>query len=173
MRVMSELAFSALMAAALLNSVHVRPTAQKTNPPAAEADALVRQVLADRIAAKDIPDFGLLRGAKRVAVRSDGVGLGLALGKDALPALEGYELRLISTTEAQAEAERTQASVYFIAIVHLQIGGDTAGLWIGVDFTMPTDPKMVKMCCCSRLLEYRRVEDRWVFVRWGNEGRCS
>jgi hypothetical protein len=173
MRVISELALSALMAAALLNSVHVRPTAQRTNPPTAEADAVVRQVLADRIAAKDIPDFGLLRGAKRVAVRSDGVGLGLALGKDALPALEGYELRLISTTEAQAEAERTQAVVHFIAIDHLQIGEDTAVLWIGVDLTMPTDPKMIKMCCCSRSLEYRRVEDRWVFVRWGNEGRCS
>ena len=40
---------------------------------AAEVNALIRQVLADRIAAKDIPDYGLLRGAKRITVRSDRV----------------------------------------------------------------------------------------------------
>lgn len=175
---MVELALRALMAAALLNMVHPRAMAVQGPTPssqahatAGEVDALIRQVLADRIAAKDIPDFGLLRGATRIAVRSDRVRL--PLGKAALPALEGYELRLISTEEAQAEAERTQTIVHFIAIENLQIGGDTAGLWIGVDFTMPPDPKLVKMCCCSRSLEYRRVEDRWVFVRWGDGARCS
>jgi hypothetical protein len=172
-----ERSFRALIATALLTLVHGQvPVVQGTNPSsqiqaADEVDALVRQVLADRIAAKDIPDFGLLLGAKRIAVRSDGIG-GLALGKDALPALEGYDLRLISTGEAQAEAERTQTLVHFIAIDGFQIGRDIAGLWIGVDFTMPTKPGIVKMCCCSRSLEYRRVEDRWVFVRWGDAGRC-
>jgi hypothetical protein len=175
-----ELALRVLVAAALLNLVYGRALAvQGINPSsqaqatAGEVDALLRQVLADRIAAKDIPDFGLLRGAKRIAVRSDRVGLPFALGKGALPALEGFELRLISTEEAQAEAERTQAIVPFIAIENLQIGGDSAGLWIGVDYTMPPDPKHVKMCCCSRSLEYRRVEGRWVFVRWGDGARCS
>ncbi len=115
-----ERSFRALIATALLTLVHGQvPVVQGTNPSsqiqaADEVDALVRQVLADRIAAKDIPDFGLLLGAKRIAVRSDGIG-GLALGKDALPALEGYDLRLISTGEAEAEAERTQTLVHFIA----------------------------------------------------------
>jgi hypothetical protein len=175
---MVELALRALMAAALINMGHPRAMAVQGPAPSSQAhatsgevDVLVRQVLADRIAAKDIPDFGLLRGATRIAVRSDGVRL--PFGKDALPALEGYELRLISTEEAQAEAERTQTIVHFIAIENLQISGDTARLWIGVDFTMPPDPKLVKMCCCSRSLEYRRVEDRWVFVRWGDGARCS
>src|SRR5688572_5898917 len=110
---MVELAVRALMAAALLNMVHPRAMAVQGPPPSSQAraasgevDVLVRQVLADRIAAKDIPDFGLLRGATRIAVRSDRVRL--PLGKDALPILEGYELRLISTEEAQAEAERTK-----------------------------------------------------------------
>ncbi len=175
-----ELALRVLIAAALLDLVYgralaehgINPSSQAQQAIASEVDALVRQVLADRIAAKDIPDFNLLRGAKRIAVRSDRIGLPLALGKGALPALEGYELRPISTEEAQAEAERTQTHVHFIAIENLQIGGDTASLWIGVDFSMPSDPKLIKMCCCSRSLEYRRVEDRWVFVRWGDGARC-
>ena len=140
------------------------PTPSSQAQATAEVDALVRQVLADRIAANDIPSLNVLRGAKRIAVRSDRVRL--PLGKDALPELEGYELRLISREEAQVEAERTQTFVYFIAIERLQIQGDTASLSIGVDFAMPPDSKLTKMCCCSRWLDYRRVENRWIFVRW-------
>ena len=139
-----ERSFRALIATALLTLVHGQvPVVQGTNPSsqiqaADEVDALVRQVLADRIAAKDIPDFGLLLGAKRIAVRSDGIG-GLALGKDALPALEGYDLRLISTGEAQAEAERTQDPRPLHSHRRIsRLARDTAGLWIGVDYTMPT-----------------------------------
>jgi hypothetical protein len=173
-----ELTLRVLLAATLLGGVHASAAAVQDNNPTSQAqpaardiNALIRQVLADRIPAKDIPDSGLLRDAKRIAVRSDRVRF--PLGQDALPALDGYELRLISTEEAKAEAERTQALVHFIAIDHLQIGGDTASLVIGVDFTMPSDPNNVKMCCCSRSLEYRRVEDRWVFVRWGDGGGCK
>ncbi len=113
-----ELTLRVLIAAALLGSVDARAAAvQENNPPpqaqaaaARDINALIRQVLADRIPAKDIPDFGLLRGAKRIAVRSDLVRF--ALGQDAMPALEGYEFRLISAAETQAEAERTQTSVF-------------------------------------------------------------
>ena len=148
-----ELALRVLIAATLLSSVHARAAAvQENNPPsqaqaaaARDINALVRQVLIDRIPAKDIP--GLVGDAKRIAIRSDRVRL--PLGQDALPALQGYELRLISTEEAQAEAERTQTIIHFIAIERLQIQGNTASLSIGVDFTMPRDPKRVKMCCCS------------------------
>ena len=173
-----ELTIRVLVAAALLNSVHARAAAVQENSPPSQAhaaagrdlNALVRQVLADRIPAKDIPDYGLLRGAKRIAIRSDRVRL--PIGEEALPALEGYELRLISTEQAQAEAERTQSIIHFIAIERLQIQGNTASLSIGVDFTMPSDPKLVKMCCCSRWLEYRRIDDRWVFDRWDDVRSC-
>jgi hypothetical protein len=173
-----DVAARVVVAAALLSFVHAAAAAaQETNPPPqrqampGEIDGLVRQVLADRIIAKDIPDWGLLRGAKRIAVRSDPVRL--PIGKDALPALEGYDLRLITAEEAQAEAERTHALVFFIAIERLQIQGDTASLWIGVDLTMPPDPKLVKMCCCSRALDYRRADHGWVFVGWDDATRCS
>jgi hypothetical protein len=112
---MGGLAVRVVVAAALLGSVHpAAAAAQETNPPSprqgttSEIDGLVRQVLADRIIAKDIPDWGLLRGATRIAVRSDPVRL--PIGKDALPALDGYDLRLITAEEAQTEAERTHAS---------------------------------------------------------------
>jgi hypothetical protein len=149
---------------------------QENSPPsqataARDINALVRQVLTDRIPAKDIPGDNLLQGAKRIAIRSDRVRL--HLGEEALPALEGYGLRLISTEEAQAEAERTQSIIHLIAIGRLQIQGNTASLSIGVDFTMPSDPKRVKMCCCSRWLEYRRIDDRWVFAHWDDVTVCS
>lgn len=167
-----------LMAAAMLSiadahAVAVQENSQPlpTQAATSEINSLIHQLLPDRIPAKDIPDYGLLRGATRIAVRSD---LGrFRLGQAALPVLEGYELRLLSTADAQAEADRTRAFIHFIAIENVQIAGDTASLWIGVDFTMPSDHKGVKMCCCSRALEYRRIDDRWVFVRWRPEGRCS
>lgn len=172
-----EVTLRVLIAAAVLSIAHAYTAAvqensppSQTQPATPEVNALIHQVLADRIPAKDIPDYGLLRGAKRIAVGSDLVRF--RLGQAALPVLDGYELRLLSAPDAQAEADRTQASVHFIAIENLQIAGDTATLWIGVDFTMPSDHKGVKMCCCSRSLEYRRVDDRWVFVRWRLEARC-
>ena len=79
--VVVELALRALLTAALLNFVHGRaPAVQGNNltsqdqPIVSEVNAVIRQVLADRIAAKDIPDYGLLRGTQRIAVRSDGLG---------------------------------------------------------------------------------------------------
>jgi hypothetical protein len=167
-----------LMAATLLSMVPPATAAmQETDPPSqrhattTELDAFVRQMLADRIAAKDIPDWGLLRGARRIAIRFDPVRL--PIGKDALPVLEGYEFQLITAEEAQAAAERTQSYVHFVAIERLQIQGDAASLWIGVDFAMPPDPTLIKMCCCSRALKYRRTVDGWVFVGWSDMGRCS
>jgi hypothetical protein len=175
---LGEPAISMAVAAALLSFVHLAAAAaQESHSPSqrqaitSEIDGLVRQVLADRIAAKDIPDWGLLRDATRIAIRSDPIRL--PIGKDALPALEGYELELITAEEAQAAAERTRANVRFIAIERLHIQGDTASLWIGVDFAMPADPKLIKMCCCSRGLDYRRAADRWVFVQWSDMVRCS
>jgi hypothetical protein len=175
---LGELAVRIAVAAALLSFVHLTSAAaQEANPTSqrqattSEINGLVRQVLADRIAAKDLPDWGLLRGAKRIAIRSDPVRL--PIGKDALPGLEGHELELITGEEARARAERTPANVPFIAIERLQIQGDTASLWIGVGFTMPPDPKLVKMCCCSRGLDYRRAADGWVFVQWSDIMRCS
>ena len=100
-----ELALRVLIAAALLSSVHARAAAvQENNPPsqaqaaaARDINALVRQVLTDRIPAKDIPGLG--GDAKRIAVRSDRVRL--PLGQDALPELEGYELRLVSQNRSR------------------------------------------------------------------------
>ena len=171
---MGELAIR-VAAAALLSFVHTAP-AQETSlgsqrqATVSEIDGVVRQVLADRIAANDIPSLDLARGTKRIAVRSDPVRL--PISKDALPAIEGYDLRLITAEEAQAESDKTKLFVYFIAIERLHIQRDTASLWIGMDFTMPSDSKLAKMCCCSRPLDYRRADDRWVFVRWDEVYRC-
>jgi hypothetical protein len=63
------------VAAALLSFVHLAgAAAQESHSPSqrqaitSEIDGLVRQVLADRISAKDIPDWGVLRDATRIAI---------------------------------------------------------------------------------------------------------
>ena len=147
-----ELALRVLIAATLLSSVHARAAAvQENNPPsqaqaaaARDINALVRQVLIDRIPAKDIP--GLVGDAKRIAIRSDRVRL--PLGQDALPALQGYELRLISTEEAQAEAERTQTIIHFVNRASARFRETPRGsrlAWTSRCLGIPSSSE----CCCS------------------------
>lgn len=131
-----------------------------------EVDVLVRQVLEERLVAGDIPDIGLLRGAKRIAIRSELPKSQLVLGEAALPQRDGYEFRLISTSEATAEAERTKAWVYFIAVDRLERSQETVTMWLGTDFIAPAEPRIMKTCCCERSVQYRRVQDRWAFVSW-------
>ena len=91
-----------LIAAALLISVHPRAVAVQENSPPSQAqvaaardiNALVRQVLADRIPAKDIPDFGLLRGEKRIAGRRSKDGGGLRDTDAAGPSFNGSNAKL-------------------------------------------------------------------------------
>ena len=143
----------------------------QARPAGAEIDALVRQVLEERLVAGDIPDIRLLGGAKHLAIRSDLSLSRLTLGEGALPRREGYEFRLLSEAEAIAEAERVRALVYFIAVDRFEWSGDTATMSLGVDFVAPADPVIVKMCCCERRAQYRRIQNRWVFVQW-RPGSC-
>jgi hypothetical protein len=83
-----------------------------------------------------------------------------------LPQRDGYEFRLISTSEATAEAERTKAWVSFIAVDRLERSQETVTMWLGTDFIAPAEPRIMKTCCCERSVQYRRVQDRWAFVSW-------
>jgi len=143
----------------------------QSSPAGPEVEAIVREVLQDRLAAGDIPDIGLLQGGRRIAIRSELPRSRLILGAGALPERQGYEFRLISSAEASAEAERTKASVYFITVDRFERSADTVSMWIGTDFVAPADPKMVKMCCCESQVRYRRIAGTWTFASWG-EGVC-
>jgi hypothetical protein len=136
-------------------------------PAGAEIDAIVRQILEERLAAGDIPDIGLLGNAKRIAIRSDLPKSRLLLGPRAVPERQGYEFRLISTAEATAEADRTKTSVHFISVDRLEKSADTVSLWLGTDFVLPSDSKNVKTCCCESLVKYQRTNGSWAFAGWG------
>jgi len=138
----------------------------------AEIEALVRQSLEDRLAAQNLPDLGLLGDSTRIAVREELRVARLRLSQSALPTREGYEFHLISVPDAQSEAERTQTSIYFITVDRPTITGDTATIWLGVDFVFPQNPNIVKVCCCVGEAHFRRVENRWKFVKWG-VGGCA
>ena len=97
---------------------------------------------------------------------------GLRLSQSALPSRDGYDFHLISVRDAQSEAERTRMTIYFITVDRPAITGDTATIWLGVDFVLPPDPNLVKSCCCVGEAHFRRVEHRWKFFKWGR-GACA
>ena len=142
---------------------------QEWRPADAAVDALVKQVLEERLADGDIPDIGLLDGAKRITIRADLPSSRLILSSEALPRRPGYEFRLVSTDEAVAEAERTKTRVFFITIDRFETLGERATMWIGTDFVLPSEPTVLKMCCCEGEVHYRRTSNGWEFARWGEQ----
>ena len=131
-----------------------------------DIDALVKQAVEDRFAAKDLPDGNLLGKATRIAIREEMPEAGLTLSRAALPQRDGYSFVLISGAAAQAEADRTGRPVYFITVDQPSISGDTATLSLGVDVVSPREPKTINMCCCTGQGQFRRTGGRWTFVKW-------
>ena len=152
----------------LFDSTFAQPI--ELRPATSEIESLVRQALEDRLEEEDLPDLGLLGKSTRIAVRQELPATGLRLSQSALPSRDGYDFHLISVRDAQSEAERTQMAIYFITVDRPTIAGDTATIWLGVDFVFPTDPNLVKSCCCVGEAHFRRVEHRWKFSKWGRGG---
>ena len=153
---------------ALLASLPVLVAADRQSFPRASPDIelLVKQALEDRFAAGNVPDRNLLGASRRIAIREDMAQARLTLGSAALPQQEGYEFYLLSTTAAQAEADRTGQHVHFVLVDGPAISADLGVVWIGVDFVAPRDRKMIKLCCCSGRGQFRRIDGRWTFVKW-------
>ena len=130
-----------------------------------ELQTFVRAALADRLQANDLPDKNLLH-APRIGVRDMMPQAHLTLREAALPAVDGYDLFLLSPSDAQAEADRRKTSVAFITVDEPVIAGDTATIWLGVDIAVPSQSGLVKLCCCSGKAEFRRAGNSWTFVKW-------
>jgi hypothetical protein len=146
-----------------------------TNLPSAPDDiqAFVRAALEDRLAARSLPDLGLLGQDKRIAIREEMRVAASRLDDRALPHLAGYEFYMISTAAATTQAARTKNSIAFVTVDRPDIrNNDEATVWLGVDTADPPDPRSVKLCCCDGQARFRRVDGRWTFVEWGVT-RCS
>jgi len=131
-----------------------------------EVQAFVRAALENRLRANDVPDLNLAAGSHRLAVRDSMPRAHLILKEAALPEVEGYQLYLLSAAEAQAEADRHNASVLFIAVDEPSINGDSATIWLGVDTAVPSQSGLIKLCCCTGKAEFRRSASSWHFVKW-------
>lgn len=144
-------------------------------PASPEVLSVVRIALRDRLIAGDIPDIGVAREAAsvRLYVRADLPGSKLMLTSDALPDAPGVHLELITVAEARELAERTRQHVRFVTVDHVQIGADSATLWLGADFVAPEQPGIIKMCCCEGEARFVKRNGVWKFDKWTGPMRCA
>ncbi len=157
----------ALLILVALLAAGLRQTPPSELPVADEAiQRFVRAALEERIAAKDLPDLGMLRNQTRIGIREEMPGARLRLDQRALPHVHGLDFYLITQAAAQAQADRTKDSVAFLIVERPVINGDEATVRLGSDVAIPTNPKVVKMCCCESDGQFRRVDGRWTFVKW-------
>jgi hypothetical protein len=164
------------LAALLALSTFFAAQAAQNRPDYKPADAalqeLVREALADRFVNRDIPDMGLLKDAKSVLVLREMYEAGLTLGPEALPDVPGVSFSLIATEDARERANKTKQNVGYIAVDRPAIAGTTATVWLGGDFEMPSNPNVLKMCCCAGEAHFEKRDGKWRFVKWG-AGRCA
>jgi len=132
----------------------------------------VRHALADRFAARDIPDFGMLPESSDIWIRQETGNPNSDLTTDALPQSNNRQFRLIQQSVAQARADATGTSIVFITVGQVVVNGADATIGLGVDTVDPRSPNTIKLCCCWSEAKYQRVGDKWKFVRWEG-GVCS
>jgi hypothetical protein len=163
----------AILVTIALLAAGFRQTTPAELPVADESiQRFVRAALEDRLAAKNLPDLGLLRDQPKIAIREEMPAARLRLDQRALPHVHGFDFFLISEAAAQAQADRTRNRIPFLTVERPVINGDEASVWLGVDMVIPPNPKAVKMCCCDGEARFQRVKGHWTFVKWGLE-RCA
>jgi hypothetical protein len=135
-------------------------------PAPADIEALVRQALEDRLAARGLPDGHLFGAATRIPIREEMPRAAMRLEPGALPRRDGYEFYFVSVAAAQAEADRSKQRVHLIIVDSPQIAGDVATISLGVDLLMPSEPDVMILCCCRGNGQFRRKNDQWTFDKW-------
>jgi hypothetical protein len=131
--------------------------------------AFVRQAIADRFAARDIPDFGMLSESGEILIRQETGNPNSDLTFEAVPQTNDRPFLLIQQSVAQARADATATSIVFITVGRVVVNGPDATINLGVDTVDPRSPGTIKLCCCSGDAKYHRVGDEWKFVRWESQ----
>jgi hypothetical protein len=152
---------------AWVGSAHQQPigtaTLQLASP---EIQSFVKQTLEDRVRAGQLPDGHLLGNSLRIGVREEMPRAGVRNGPGSLPRLEGREFYLISQIAAQTEADKTGRAQHFVSVDRPSLEGEVGSVLLGVDVAYPKDLNLIKLCCCTGLGQFRRVQGRWTFVKW-------
>jgi hypothetical protein len=137
----------------------------RLRPASAEIETFVRAALEDQLNEKGFLRASSFDPSRPIAIRSDLPAAGLRLGPGALPRHERYKFRLVTVSEAQAEADRTHQPFHYIEVDGPKIDGDTGALALGTDLILPSDSKVGKLCCCNTVAYFRLVDGRWTFVK--------
>jgi len=162
-----QIAIAAVLTLAVVVSA-ARPQPRNAFPEAsAQIQDLVRDAIADRFRAGDIPDINLLPDRSRVLVRRELPSDSVQLTERALPKLTGSRFELISFADAQVMTAATAHDVVYIVVDAPRIEDDTATISLGVDF-VAADKAALKMCCCSGRARFRRKADHWSFADWSS-----
>lgn len=90
----------------------------------------------------------------------------MRLGIEALPERPGLSFHLQSRSDAQAAATRSKQAVHLITVYDPVVIQGSATLSVGLELVVPSDPKVVVMCCCTGHGEFTRVDGRWRFSKW-------
>jgi hypothetical protein len=131
----------------------------------AKIQDFVREAIADRFQAGDIPDMNLLRDRSHVYVSKELPSDGVQLTERALPKIPGLRFELISFAELSAMAARTRSDVFYIAVDSPRLEPESATISLGIDFVAASKDTL-KMCCCTGHGEFRMTANRWAFVKW-------
>lgn len=133
-------------------------------PP--EINILVKEVLEDLLQRGAMPDGNLLVNSRRIAVRSDLPRAAMRLDNEALPERPGLSFYFLSRSDAQSEANRSKQRVHLITVDSPEFAQNSATLSVGIELVVPSEPKVVVMCCCTGHGEFSRVDGRWRFTKW-------
>jgi len=134
---------------------------------------LVRQVLAERLVAEDLPDLELVRHGDQVVLSPivSVPGGNLVLNPEHLPRIPGWTFRLLDRDGARLEADATRHDVFYLELAVSTRSGDSATVWFGVQMVMPSDSTATPMCCCERSARFTKVDEIWRFAGW-DRGTC-
>jgi hypothetical protein len=160
-----RIAIAAVLTVAVVASTARAQPGSAFPEASAEIQDLVRDAIADRFQAGDIPDISLLPDRAHVLLLKELRSANLQLSERALPSIRDTRFELMSAAAADAAAERTGRDLIYIAVDSPQVDRDTAAISLGVDF-VPANTRSVKMCCCSGRAQFSKTAQRWTFVKW-------
>ena len=134
-------------------------TLPQANPAIEEA---VRAVLSATLDRRHIPDIHLAAATEPIPVVAE--ARTFRWSERVLPTDSGRPFRLTNRAMLQAAADAQQTNQYYVFVSDEQLTRDAATLWVGVDFTRPSDRRGAVECCCSSQVQLRRQGLRWVRV---------
>jgi hypothetical protein len=125
-----------------------------------QVEAFVAAILADRFAAGDIPDQGLVMHDEPIFLFNEMEAKGYLLGAASLPVVPGKEFRLLGRHGGDGILHGTRVADFMIFVDRVALSWEVATILVGV-----RDDSDV---LASAWATFYRRGVRWSFVRWSD-----